>query len=419
LIIARLLIAVLLLALAVGAWVRVGREWRRERPLRQHLHAAMAYAQQGMGPQVEAELKEAVRLDPNCGDAYQLLAEYYLSARSWSRARTALERLAALQPKTEHLQCRLAACSLNMGDEVSAFHQAEAEIKRDPNCVPALATAALLLNGMGDKPRALTYLRRAARLEPDDPALQYLFAESLSDSFAYREARPVLEHILQLDPNHADAYAQLGIGWIDDASAPDHLQRAETALRKSLSLNPLNADARLALGKLLVRQGKPREAIGQLDEAGRLMPNSTRPPYEMAKAYDLAGQPQQAAAMRARFLALRQLSTRVSMLEKRAAVNPTVFDYPFQLGQIELRRGDYPRATIWLRKAQALRSGDRQVAAALQQLSRLTAGPARMAAVQERVIHGSARQGSAASGAEASGAARSIPNSQLPASNPR
>jgi tetratricopeptide (TPR) repeat protein len=337
-----------------------------------------------------------VRLDPNCADAYLLLAEYYLSARSWSRARTALERLGELEPKTEHLQCRLAACSLNIGDEVSAFRQAEAEIRRDQNCVSALATAAILLNGMGERPRATIYLRRAARLEPNDPALLSMLAEALNDSFAYREARPVLEHVLRLDPNDADAYAQLGIGWIDDASAPDHLQRAEAALRKSLSLNPLNADARLALGRLLVRQGKPREAIGPLDEAARLMPNSTRPPFWLAKAYDMAGQPGQAAAVRGRFLALRQLSSRRAALEKRAAVSPTVFDYPFELGRIELRRGDYRRATVWLHKAQALRPGDPKVATALQELSRLDAGPSRLAAVQDRVVHASTSKDRAA-----------------------
>ena len=77
-----------------------------------------------------------------------------------------------------------------------------------------------------------------------------MLAEALDDTFAYREARPVLEHVIRLDPTHSDAYAQLGIGWVDDASAPDHLQRAEQALRKSLELNPLNAEARLALGRL-------------------------------------------------------------------------------------------------------------------------------------------------------------------------
>src|SRR5437764_1231356 len=85
-----------------------------------------------------------------------------------------------------------------------------------------------------------------------------------------RGARPVLERVIRLDPNNADAYAELGIGWLDDASAPDHRQRAERALHKALELNPLNAQARLALGKLYVRENRARPAITQLEEAARL-----------------------------------------------------------------------------------------------------------------------------------------------------
>jgi hypothetical protein len=110
----------------------------------------------------------------------------------------------------------------------------------------------------------------------------------------------------------------------------------------------------------------------------------------------MAGQPAEAATVRGRFLALRQLSSRVAALEKRASVSPTVFDYPLELGQIELRRGDYRRATVWLHKAQALRPGDPNVAAALQELSRLDAGPSRLAAVQDRAAHASAKRESAA-----------------------
>src|SRR5207247_7584817 len=128
----------------------------------------------------------------------------------------------------------------------------------DMECVPAQSTAVNALYLRGEMSRSLGYLRRLVRVEPDYPALQYMLAETLSDTYAYREARPVLERILRLDPNNSDAYAQLGIGWIDDTSAPDHLQRAEKALRKSIELSPLNSEARLALGRLYLKENQPR-----------------------------------------------------------------------------------------------------------------------------------------------------------------
>jgi tetratricopeptide (TPR) repeat protein len=394
----RSLVAVLLLGLAVAAWAGIGRHWRRERPLRRHLSAGIRYVEQGMGPQAEAEWKEALRLDPSYAPAYQLLAEYYLSAHAWSKTRAALERLRALSPDEEHLDCRLAACYLNLGDEVSAFRLAEAEARRDPDCVPALATSAILLSRMGEKSRALGYLRRLGRLEPNDPVLQYMLAETLSDTFQYREARPVLERVLSLEPAHAEAYTLLGAGWIDDAAAPDHLDRAQKALLKSLELNPLDPEARLALGRLYLRRNQPQKAVLQLEEAARLMPHNSRPPFELARAFDQLRQAPRAAAARRRFLQLRQLSSLVGALEKRGAVEPTAFEYPYRLGRIELQRGNYRRAYIWLQKAQALRPNDRRVGAALEELSRRTGISSRMGALQERIAAPAEASRSPASG---------------------
>jgi tetratricopeptide (TPR) repeat protein len=381
--------------------VRIVGDWQRDRPVRQHLVAGMEYVKQGLGPQAAAEWKEALRLDPNNALAYEGLAEYYFSARAWEKAAGALERLVTVAPQEAHVQCRLAACYLNMGDEVSAFRHSEAEIRRDPNCVPALATSAILLNRMNEKPRAITYLRRLAHLEPDDLALQYMLAEALGDTYAYREARPVLEHVIHLDPTHSDAYAQLGIGWVDDPSAPDHLQRAEQALRKSLALNPLNSEARLSLGRLYLLQNQPRAAIPQLEEATRLMPQSSRPPFELARAYDLAGEPSQAAAMLRQFVSLRHTYSRISALQKRCSVNPTVFDYPYELGMLELGQGEYRKAYVFLHKALALRPHDRRVASALDELSRRTPGPARMMAVEDRISQSSGVQAFRRSGVRA------------------
>jgi hypothetical protein len=43
----------------------MGSRWLRGRPVRQHLSAGIALADQGPGPQAEAEWKEALRLEPS------------------------------------------------------------------------------------------------------------------------------------------------------------------------------------------------------------------------------------------------------------------------------------------------------------------------------------------------------------------
>src|SRR5205823_4461434 len=102
-------------------------------------------------------------------------------------------------------------------------------------------------------------------------------------------------------------------------------------------------------------------------------------------------QPARADAMRQRFQRLRQLAMRVGALEKRSAVNPTVFDYPFQLGMIELRRRDYRRAFVYLHKALALRPHDPRLPAAMAELSRMTPGTSAGQAARDRIARASIR----------------------------
>jgi tetratricopeptide (TPR) repeat protein len=273
---------------------------------------------------------------------------------------------------------------LSAHDEVGAYREAEAELRRAPECVPALAIAAVMLSQAGEEQRRLAYLRRLGRLRPEDPDLQFMLADALTDSYLYAEARPVLERVLRLEPEHPEALTLLGAGWLNETSAPDHLRRAESYLTRALALNPLNGRARLTLGRVYLERGQPGAAIVQLEEAARLTPNSYRVPFELARAYDTARRPQDAAAARRRFAVLRQLASQETMLQKRCATHPDSFDDHYRLGMLQLRKGDFAKAYFYLTKARDLRPDHPQLRAALRSLSDQTGLPSRLAAVQAR-----------------------------------
>jgi len=374
-----------LLLLAVLGWGLVVRAWMRELPVRGHLERGMEYARQGLGPQAEQEWKAALRLDRRSAPAYQLLSEYYLSCQRWADAAVALRRLREVAPAEPHVACRLASALLNARDEVGAYREAEAELRRAPECVPALAIAAVMLSQIGEEQRRLAYLRRLARLRPDDADLQFMLADALTDSYAYAEARPVLERVLQTEPEHPEALVLLGAGWLHETAAPDHLARAESYLTRALALHPLNGRARLTLGRVYLEQGKPAAAVVQLEEAARLTPNSFRVPFELERAYRAARRPADAAGAHARFIALRQLATDEAMLQKRCATHPDSFEDHFRLGMLQMRMGDTRKAYYYLSKARDLRPDHPQLRAALRSLSDQTALPSRLAAVQARM----------------------------------
>jgi predicted Zn-dependent protease len=274
---------------------------------------------------------------------------------------------------------------LSAGDEVGAYREAEAELKAAPDCVPVLAVAAVMLSQVGEEQRRLAYLRRLARLEPDDAGIQFMLADALTDAFAYQEARGILERVLAMEPKHAEALTLLGIGWLNDRAAPDHLAKAESFLTRSLAENPLNGMARLTLGRVYMEQKKPNAAIVQLEEAERLIPISFRVPFELARAYQMAKQPQRAVAARQRFATLRQLASEETTLQKRCATHPDSFDDHLKMGRLQMRKGDYRKATYYLTRARDLRPEHPQLVAALRSLNDQSAMPARLDAVKARV----------------------------------
>jgi tetratricopeptide (TPR) repeat protein len=381
---ARPRVALPLLGLAALGWGLVVSAWLRELPVRRHLERGMEYARQGLGPQAEREWTAAVRQDRRCAPAFELLSEYYLSCQRWADAAVTLRKLAEAAPAEPHVSCRLASALLNARDEVGAYGAAEAELRRAPECVPALAIAAVMLSQVGEEQRRLGYLRRLARLRPDDVDLQFMLADALTDSYLYAEARPVLQRVLRAEPEHAEALTLVGAGWLNDRSAPDHLTRAASLLTRALALHPVNGRARLTLGRVYLEAGQPEKAIVQLEEAARLIPYSYRVPFELARAYDAAHRPGPAAAARRRFASLRQLASDETTLQKRCASNPDNFEDHYRLGLLQARLGDYRKAYYYLRRARDLRPNHPQLLAALRSLGDQTALPSRLAAVQSR-----------------------------------
>lgn len=397
---ARPTVLVPLLLVAALGWAVVVRAWLQELPVRRHLARGMEFARWGLGPEAEGEWKAALRLDRGSADAYRLLAGYYLASQRWSQAADALSKLRELKPKEPHVACQRAGALLSAGDEVGAYREAEAEIESDPNCVPALAIAAVMLGQVGDEQRRLAYLRRLARLRPDDADLLFMLGDALIDTHAHAEARGVLERVIVLDPEHPEALTLLGVAWLNDRAAPDHLARAESFLLKALSIQPLNGRARLTLGRVYLEQEKPREAVVQLEEAQRLTPYSFRVPFELTRAYEAAGEPSRAATARKRFLTLRQLASDEATLQKKCATDPRDFEAHLKMGQLQLRKEDYRKAHYYLRIARDLKPDDPRVAAALRSLDAPSGHAARLTPAEARVTAvGGASPRGAASGA--------------------
>src|SRR5207244_3561111 len=114
------------------------------------------------------------------------------------------------------------------------------------------------------------------------------------------------ERALQLHPDYGPACALMGRFYLEKATGPDALERAEPLLLQAIrSTLPHIAEVYRDLGPISIRKSQYPQAIAYLKESLRKDSNDERAYYALSNAYRRAGDSQAAAEAEKRF---RQLS---------------------------------------------------------------------------------------------------------------
>jgi tetratricopeptide (TPR) repeat protein len=177
-----------------------------------------------------------------------------------------------------------------------------------------------------------------------------------------REARPLLERAIELDPGFADAHAWLAMShiwaWSYWGESPE-LDRplAIAAAHRSVSLDPENAGAHAILGYVLFLDGKPAAGAPELTTALQLNPN-----YSDAWVFLGVMKAFEGGAVES-----------INHLRNAFHLNPHPPGwYYWNLGLVQYLAGSYEDAAETLRHEATHRSGSQRVlAASLAQLGRM------------------------------------------------
>ena len=164
----------------------------------------------------------------------------------------------------------------------------------------------------GDDNRALAAYEAALAIQPDDletlrTAVQLDIKHELN-----ARALPLLERYVKLQPNDAEAKAELGSVY----AALGHLDKAEQQFRLALRLNPESPAAVLGLGGLALRRNQAEQAVPLLSQAATLAPHAARPFYLLGLADNRLGRHAEA----------------VEALERATSLSPDDPDIYYQLG---------------------------------------------------------------------------------------
>lgn len=146
---------------------------------------------------------------------------------------------------------------------------------------------ALRALGRGQYDQMTLYLDQAITLQPQAADLFYYKGEAYRLQGKYSQANEFYKKALALNPDFAPAY--LGQARVARAVSPDNDRSAQASLEKALQLDPYLYEARLELADLALQRGDGQEALAQLEEVSRQVPDSVLLYYYRAQAYLMTG----------------------------------------------------------------------------------------------------------------------------------
>jgi arylsulfatase A-like enzyme/Flp pilus assembly protein TadD len=133
--------------------------------------------------------------------------------------------------------------------------------------------------------KALVLLQKAVQLLPDSGMGHYELGLALFETGDWKAAAPQFEAAAARAPRWADAHFSLAAVYARIDRVPD----AMTELDTTLTLSPDHYRANLLRGRILFLQGNPTLALGNLEKAVQVQPDSREAHLFLADAYGQLG----------------------------------------------------------------------------------------------------------------------------------
>ena len=269
------------------------------------------------------------------------------------QALAVLEKAKTSGQVSVELALALANQYFSKGDMTQAFESYEAALSLKPNCVDCLRQLAKIAEQQKDPEKALGYLIKAKRQQPDDPEILFEFGKACLQLDLFEDAVPALEKASRSQPDN-DSYAYVlasahvskkeygAAGKIFERLLQKHprdpilnytmgsllflevkFEEAEPYLRKSVELNPDQSAGYYYLGLIAEGKAQDEQALATFKDVLRRDPNYD-PAYE---------------AMGRILLKEQKFPEAQQALEKAVLLNPSSVKAHYQLGILLGRTG--------------------------------------------------------------------------------
>ncbi len=226
-----------------------------------------------------AVLENSVKADPRfalgyaqLGEAYRLKYVTELNPKFLEEAKANCQKAAELDDHLSAVYVTLGRIHEAAGDHDLAVQEFQRAFALDNHSANALQGIANSQESAGRIQEAEATFKQAAALRPDFWDGYEELGLFYDRQAMYPKAIEQLRHVVQLTPDNAQAFSNLGAIYID-TSDPKYRGDAEIALKRSIELNPSYA-AYANLGSLFYDERRYSEAAAMTEKALQLNPEN-------------------------------------------------------------------------------------------------------------------------------------------------
>ncbi len=271
----------------------------------------------------EAELRQAVADDPKSARAHGNLALALLPQKKTREAVDEARLAAAFGPDSPEARYIFGLALSADGRPVEAARQLEVVVGLRPSEAGPLAALAAAYAATGDERTAVTY-ERLIRLKPGDPRPRAELAEYLWRTEKNDEGNRAIEEAMKAFPSNADLAARYGRALaqqdraVDAAAALEAARRlgsteaatfallassyerankpeaARAVLADGVAARPDDASLQHDLGRLLLADGRPEEALPHLQKAAGAPRATAGAELDLGRALEALGRADEA-----------------------------------------------------------------------------------------------------------------------------
>lgn len=298
-------------------------------------HLGLAHDRLGQTDEAMAEFEEALRLQGDFLQARYLLAGCCRKRGDYEGEMRLLAGIAQTEPAFTEARYNYGLALQRSEKSAEAVEQLRAAVRAGPRNFRYLLALGIALADR-DTGEAITLLRRAVELSPDEAEAHYNLALAMAIGGDNAGAVGEFRTAIRLNPGHAGARRGLGVALMRG----DGLAESAAELRRACDTAPFDAEAANNLGLVLLRLKDIAGAAAALERAVRINPKLIKAHFNLAQAYQRAGRAGDARSE-------TDLANKLTA-EQRSLGRAMVL---VQAGRQRLQAGDRPGALAALREA--------------------------------------------------------------------